>query len=509
MAVAMAQKSVCIYVRVSDQRQVKGTSIEMQEVECRAWCKSNGYSVERVFVELGVSAKTTNRRVLQEMLSHIVSAPKWSITAVVVWKFDRFTRSYEDGVLLRLQLGDLGVQVLSATEKTDPTPEGKFIQRIHDAKSELDNSRRSQRALSGMKYRVSQGRYVWRAPTGYLNGHKGDPSLVIDPLRGPLVKQLFEIVASGTSRTEALRHVAQLGLRSIAGAEVAVETRDHILRNPIYMGEIHVKKWGVIVRGDFEPIVSESLFQMTQDVMDGKRNAYVSRKSDREEFPLRGLILCEHCMKPVTAANSKGKRDHFPYYRCHRASGHLNVRGEKVEADFFALLESLVPDPAHEAAIEAVFREVWLSKQSGASNDAMHLRQQIGRLQQRKARALEQKVDGELTAEEYNTVRSKADTDLIDLQSRLRRVEDRTFDVDTAATYLKHTLLNTAYSWQVADMKGKKQIQKSIFPKGLVYTLEGFTNTVTSSFYGLLGEENRSTGDLVGPEGFEPPTKGL
>ena len=342
-----------------------------------------------------------------------------------------------------------------------------------------------------------------------LNGRRGEPSLVIDPVRGPLVKRLFEIVASGTSRAEALRHVTQLGLRSINGAELADETRDHILRNPIYMGEIHAKEWGVIVRGDFEPIVSESLFQITQDVMDGKRNAYVSRKSDREDFPLRGLILCEHCMKPVTAAKSKGKRDHFPYYRCHRASGHLNVRGEKVEADFFALLESLVPDPAQEAAIEAVFREVWLSKQSGASNDAMLLRQQIGRLQQRKARALEQKVDGELTAEEYNAIRSKADTDLIDLESRLRRVEDRTLDVDTAARYLRHTLWNTAYSWQVADLAGKKRLQKRIFPEGLVYTPEGFTNTATSSFYGLLRQENRDTGVLVGPEGFEPPAKGL
>ncbi len=217
MAVAVARKTVCIYVRVSDQRQVKGTSIEMQEAECRAWCKANGYFVERVFVEPGVSAKTTNRPVLQEMMNYIASKPDGLISAVVVWKFDRFTRSFDDGVILRLQLRALGVQVLSATEKTDTTPEGIFIQRIHDANSELDNSRRSHRALSGMKYRVSQGRYVWRAPTGYLNGRRGEPSLVIDPVRGPLVKRLFEIVASGTSRAEALRHVTQLGLRSING----------------------------------------------------------------------------------------------------------------------------------------------------------------------------------------------------------------------------------------------------------------------------------------------------
>ena len=122
---------------------------------------------------------------------------------------------------------------------------------------------------------------------------------------------------------------------------------------------------------------------------------------------------------------------------------------------------------------------------------------------------MEQKVDGELTPDEYNTIRSKADTDLIDLESRLRRVQDKTLDIDTAAMYLRHTLWNTAYSWQVADLNGKKQIQKRVFPEGLVYTLEGFTNTVTSSFYGLVREENRDKSVLVGPEGFEPPAKGL
>jgi hypothetical protein len=70
-------------------------------------------------------------------------------------------------------------------------------------------------------------------------------------------------------------------------------------------------------------------------------------------------------------------------------------------------------------------------------------------------------------------------------------------------------LWNTAYSWQAADLKGKKQIQKRIFPEGLVYTLEGFTNLVTNSFYGLLREENRDESALAGPEGFEPQTKGL
>jgi site-specific DNA recombinase len=276
------------------------------------------------------------------------------------------------------------------------------------------------------------------------------------------------------------------------------------------MGEMQCDAWEMIVKGDFEPIVSAQLFQTVQEVMDGKRITHTPHLSEREDFPLRGLVLCEHCLKPVTAARSKGKRgDYFPYYRRHRASGHLNIRAEKVEDDFVALLDSLVPDAAQEAAIEAVFREVWLSKQSTTTNDATVLRRQISKLEERKARALEQKVDGELTAEEYRSIRSKTDSELIDATERLRAIEVRTLDLDTAAAYLRHTLWNTTYSWQVADFKDKRAIQKRIFPEGVVYKEEGFWNPVTSPLYSMLQSKTAEIGELVGPEGFEPPTKGL
>lgn len=45
-----------IYIRVSSDLQVKGTSLESQEAECRLWCQRNGYEVARVFVDAGESA---------------------------------------------------------------------------------------------------------------------------------------------------------------------------------------------------------------------------------------------------------------------------------------------------------------------------------------------------------------------------------------------------------------------------------------------------------------------
>lgn len=57
-----------VYVRVSSKEQAEGFSLATQERLCRGYSAEKGYEVDRVFVEAGVSAKTTDRPELQAML---------------------------------------------------------------------------------------------------------------------------------------------------------------------------------------------------------------------------------------------------------------------------------------------------------------------------------------------------------------------------------------------------------------------------------------------------------
>jgi len=50
-----------IYVRVSSDEQVKGTSLENQDDLCRAYCQNKGIEVVEIFREEGASAKTAQR----------------------------------------------------------------------------------------------------------------------------------------------------------------------------------------------------------------------------------------------------------------------------------------------------------------------------------------------------------------------------------------------------------------------------------------------------------------
>jgi site-specific DNA recombinase len=498
-----------IYVRVSDSRQVENTSLDGQEKVCREWCRTNELEISRVYVERGESAKSADRPEFQAMFRYLAQVPKGSTSHVVVYKFDRFSRNVEDGAAYRMELRKLGIALRSATEATDDSPAGKFLTTMLSAAGQFDNDTRAERTLTGMKNRLESGRWQWPAPTGYLSGSKSGSSLVIDSHRGPLIARLFELIATGEhTKASALAAVTALGLRSHKGVPLTQETIRKMLINPLYAGEIFIKSWGKSVRGDFEPLVSQSVFDRVQTVLSGRAPAPVAHVREREDFPLRRWILCPDCLKPLTSSFSRGKLgNRFPYYFCHRAKGHIRVRAEAIETAFIDLLERLTPKQEQMELIERVFRNAWAGRAQTAAKDAAALRSELTKQKARKQRVLGQMADGILSAEDFASLHKSNVEAIADLEERLSLAESDVLDIDSAIEYLTHLLWNTSIAWQTSDLQGKKKIQRRMFPDGLVYDAKnpkGFGTPATHSIYTLLAMESVDESLMVAPQGFEP-----
>jgi len=67
------------------------------------------------------------------------------------------------------------------------------------------------------------------------------------------------------------------------------------IRNPIYCGKIFIPKHkdeeSQFVKGQHDPIISESLFYEVQDVLDGKGRHYRLKMVATVSLPLRGYLL--------------------------------------------------------------------------------------------------------------------------------------------------------------------------------------------------------------------------
>src|SRR5205085_8215489 len=114
-------KNVVLYVRVSSKEQMEGSSLETQEKICTDYAQRNDFIIDRVFIEKGESAKTTDRTELKLLLDFVAKNHK-ILFGVIIYKIDRLARNSLDHAQLKLLFNKYGVKLISATENLEDTP---------------------------------------------------------------------------------------------------------------------------------------------------------------------------------------------------------------------------------------------------------------------------------------------------------------------------------------------------------------------------------------------------
>src|SRR4051812_8113874 len=104
-------KRAAIYVRVSDESQVEGHSLDFQLQDCEAQACADGFGVDPVSIyrDEGFSAKSDARPEFQRM---IADAKRHQFDRVYVWKWDRFARNREDAVVYKGLLRRAGIDLI-------------------------------------------------------------------------------------------------------------------------------------------------------------------------------------------------------------------------------------------------------------------------------------------------------------------------------------------------------------------------------------------------------------
>ncbi len=126
------------------------------------------------------------------------------------------------------------------------------------AKNYVDNL--SEETRKGMQEKAEQGIWPSFAPLGYRNSVRSDGKRVIepDPDTAPIIAQMFDWYCDGDQSLRQLsKRAREAGLRFRKSASaVPLTSVQHILKNPIYMGEFDWK--GRRYSGVHEPVVARS-----------------------------------------------------------------------------------------------------------------------------------------------------------------------------------------------------------------------------------------------------------
>ncbi len=361
--------NVVIYARFSSSSQ-REASIEEQVKSCREYAESNNYTVVKVYSDSAISGKTDNRPALRKLLS---DSSKEKFNAVIVYSIDRFGRDLTQSLLNEKKLTDNNVTLISATENFTSDPSGRFFRNIMMSYAQYYSDELSTKIRRGMDYNAEK---CLSTGGNIALGYKVDKDkhFQIDPDTAPIVKNIFEMYASGKTITEITTHLNSLGYKTSRGVPFNKNSLRTILRNKRYIG-IYTYK-GEETHNGIPRIISDELFYKVAEIMDKNRKAPARAKA-KVEYLLTTKLFCGHCKDMMTGFSGTGKQGKvYRYYICNGTKKKPKVCDKKrVSKDY---IENLVISECRRLLtaenIRRIAREVVaMSEAEKDTSNLMHL----------------------------------------------------------------------------------------------------------------------------------------
>jgi site-specific DNA recombinase len=494
-----------IYVRVSSEEQVKGTSLEHQDELCRGYCQNKGIEVVGIYREEGASAKTAKRaeflRAIEYCRKH-----KGNVDAFVVYKVDRFARNTEDHFYVRKMLIEYGVTLHSVTEPIGNNPAEKFIETVLAGSAEFDNAIRTQRCVDGLAARINQGISPFKPPIGYecqhakKRGEKKSGPDKPDKKMFPIIQKALKAFSTGKySQAEMIALFDKLGLAEIRGKKTMPQFVSKIFNRYLkFYAGILVNPWtNEEIQGLHKPMITkEELFKIKILLSGKKLNVKHIKKNPK--FPLRRTVFCNYCGRPLTGSCSHGNGGEYFYYHCYSKDCPSYGKGfnkTELEKAFVEYLNSITPKKDFLEVFKTAVLDSWKEQGLNFKTEARNYERQLAILGEKRKRIFEMREDGSYTPEEFRERKEEIDNKIMATKISLSETRIEQFDIEGVLSYTNNFISNLGRQWLDLAVSHSR-FQKMVFPEGISYTRnKGFTTTRL----GLIYELNRTFGTQKSP----------
>jgi site-specific DNA recombinase len=385
------------YIRVSTVRQgEKGSSLQEQRAAIESYADKHGLTISAWFEEKETAAKR-GRAVFRRILTDL---KRGRAHGLIMHKVDRGARNLADWAELA-GIMDAGVDVHFAYEALDLSSRGGRLSADIQAVVAADFIRNLRDEVKkGLYGRIRQGIYPFAAPVGYQNNGKAALK-TIDPVQGPLVRQAFELYASGRFGLHGLRaEMTKRGLHNQHNRPFYTGSLGKMLKSPFYYGAMQIK--GHLYEGKHQPIISKALFDACQERAAG-RLVSATRVWGAKEYRYRGLVTCGGCGSRMTA-EMQGR---YAYYRCR--SGECRgacINEEYITSEIGLALSCLPLSPKLESFLIEAFRQAEVERHRSAETLSAELHLQLAQIEAREARLTDSMIDGVIDRTAYETRRN-------------------------------------------------------------------------------------------------------
>ena len=339
------------YLRLSNEEAQGGesSSITNQRMIVQNYCKQNGITLVREFVDDGYSGGNFNRPGFKEMLKQLELG---KAGLVITKDLSRLGRDMREASYYAEQFfPEHGIQYIAIADNFD-TEHDNIMAPFLFAMNEVYLRDGSRKVKDVLRSKRENGQYCACPPYGYRKDREDKHRLTPDEATAPVVERIFRRAAAGDSSRKIALDLNTDGIipplkyrvlyRDAFSEEGAARASDlwnyttvkRILKNPVYLGhtllgkskKVSVKskkktavprdKWAV-TENTHPPLVDGALFQRAQENLGRGSRDYRAYGHVRKSI-FGGVAVCAKCGHALCSCGTvyKGEREKYWYLSC-------------------------------------------------------------------------------------------------------------------------------------------------------------------------------------------------
>lgn len=347
-------------------------SIESQINEMETLAKKDKLEIVFIKKESHSAKQSGMRPVYNEMLQELRAG---KFNGILTWAPDRLSRNAGDlGSLVDLMDLNKLKHIRTYGQIFNNSPNEKFLLMILCSQAKSENDNRGINVKRGIRAKCELGWRPCMPPIGYYNRTMaGLKDTIVDPDRGRIITEMFELVANGHSGRYIQRWFESMNFTSRSSNHISLSMIYMMLKNPFYYGQFeYPKNSGKWYKGAHTPLITEETFDIVQQrvkLIEGRS------KWGSKSFPYKGAATCYDCGSSIVGEEKyktlkNGRSNRHVYYHCSRQVD-LNckqpyIKEDKLIEEFIAIINKIGIDLAiaDEGLVKDIARTRNLMKQT-------------------------------------------------------------------------------------------------------------------------------------------------
>jgi site-specific DNA recombinase len=463
------KKRAILYIRVStDEQADKGYSLAHQKERLEKYCELQGFEIVALYND-NHSAKSFERPQFKKLLE-FVKKNRNKADLLIFTKWDRFSRNARDAYGMINTLNKLGIEPQAIEQPLDlAVPENKLMLAFYLAAPEVENDRRALNVIVGMRKAKREGRFIGKAPKGYINvrNERGIARIELVPEEAKHINWVFTEIAKGKKCLEDIRKEV-----NTKGLVIQKSYFAKMIRYPLYCGQISVSKYkdedAMLVQGQHAPIITKALFDSVQDIIHGRKRNVPTTNKQKDEFPLRGFLECKKCGRPLTASASKGNGGFYNYYHCQIGCGE-RIKAEDANNEITNIINSISAKNNTIDLVKASAKTIFSKSHNFQKDNTSKQKLEIAKVENRINQAQQLMLDGEISIGDYKAIKERYEPELRTLQTQVANVSAMSADIKTYLDFVLDSLSKLSQYYVLGDVHAKQLLLGSIFSKKLVF----------------------------------------